>query len=449
MSSNSLPPDPASTYPAARTGWTLVILLTIAYMFSFIDRYILGLLIEPIKADLGLTDEQIGWVIGPAFAIFYATMGLPLGWLADRAKRTWIVAAGIAVWSLATAASGLARSFWQLFLARMTVGVGEATLGPSAMSMIADNFPPEKRGKPIGVYVAATSLGAGLASLLGGAVLIWAKTIDFVNVPVFGNMAPWQITFFIVGLPGLLLALVFLFIKEPTRQLVALDSDLEGNSLKDALTYVGRRAGTYITFLLLVCVMAIIAYSQGFLPATFERTWGWPAEKYALINGIILLVIGPATVFGSGYLSDRWSQAGKADASLKLLVIGYFIMLPTAILPMFMPTPEIAMAILAINTIGIGMISAMGITALLAITPGQIRGQVVALYYMVISMTGLLLGPSTVGILSTRFFGEENIRYAVASLPILYGIIPLLLIPVAMRLYRQQLAHITQQQRTG
>jgi MFS family permease len=122
-------------------GWLTVGLLTIAYVFSFVDRYVLGLLIEPIKADLGLTDTQIGLLLGPAFAIFYATMGLPLGWLADKKNRVRIVAIGIAVWSIATAASGLARNFTHLFIARMSIGVGEATLSPCAMSIISDSFP--------------------------------------------------------------------------------------------------------------------------------------------------------------------------------------------------------------------------------------------------------------------------------------------------------------------
>ncbi|MEP3226809.1 MAG: MFS transporter [Parasphingorhabdus sp.] len=435
----------SAIYPPVKSGWFLVVMLTIAYIFSFIDRYILGLLIEPIKADLGLTDEQIGWVIGPAFAIFYATMGLPLGWLVDRSKRTWIVAAGIFVWSLATAVSGLAKSFWHLFVARMMVGVGEATLSPSAMSMIADSFPPEKRGKPISVYVAALSLGSGIASLIGGAVLIWAKTTPSVSVPLFGALAPWQLTFFAVGFPGIFLGLIFFFLKEPPRQVAELDSDLEGNNIRDALTYVSRRAGTYGTFISMAAVMAIIAYSQGFLPATFERTWAWPAEKYALINGVALLIFGPATVFITGIISDRWTQSGIADAPLRLMIVGFLIMLPTAILPMFMPSPEIAYAILCLNTVGIAMISGMAITALLAITPGQIRGQVVALYYMAISMAGLFLGPSTVGILSTRVFGEDNIRFAMATLPVVYGIVPLLCIPLAIRFYRRQLDHMLRQ----
>ena len=158
-------------------AWYTVILLTVAYVFSFVDRYILGLLVEPIKADLGLTDTEIGLLLGPAFALFYTTMGLPLGWLADRTRRTWLVGAGIAVWSLATAACGLARNFVQLFIARMSVGVGEATLSPCALSMIADSFPEEKRGKPVAFYTAALSLGAGIASLAGASVLAWSKSM--------------------------------------------------------------------------------------------------------------------------------------------------------------------------------------------------------------------------------------------------------------------------------
>ncbi len=443
--SDASPPAgaPAVPYPAPGKAWFLVVMLTIAYIFSFVDRYILGLLIEPIKADLGLTDEQIGWVIGPAFAIFYATMGLPLGWLVDRARRTWIVGAGIAVWSLATAASGLAKSFWHLFFTRMTVGVGEATLSPAAFSMIADSFPPERRGKPIAFYTAALTLGAGLASLIGGIVLVWAKSTETVDVPVFGLLAPWQLTFFAVGLPGLLVALFFFYIREPDRRIAtAFDADLKGNSIGDALGYVWRRKGTYLGFVSLICVMTIMAYSQGFLPATFERTWGWPAEYYAFVNAVALLIIGPVNVLLMGYISDRWSQAGVKDAPFRLLVIGFIIMVPSGAIPYFMPTDGLAYAMLCINTIGIGIVSAVGVTALLIITPAQIRGQIVALYYMAISLSGLLLGPTTIGTLSTRVFGEENIRYAMATLPVLYGIIPMLLIPVIRRLYLAQMERI-------
>jgi len=158
--------DQTKSYPSQRYAWFLVVLLTIAYVLSFIDRYILGLLVEPIKADLGFTDTQIGLLMGPAFGFVYAVGGLFLGWLADHKRRTLVVAVGVGVWSLATAMTGLAKSFLHVFLARMSVGIGEASLSPSAMSMIKDSFAPENRGKPIAFYTAALSLGAGIASLI-------------------------------------------------------------------------------------------------------------------------------------------------------------------------------------------------------------------------------------------------------------------------------------------
>ncbi|MGQ5701926.1 MFS transporter [Sandaracinobacteroides sp. A072] len=428
-------------YPSARAGWFLVVMLTIAYIFSFVDRYILGLLIEPVKADLGLTDEQIGWIIGPAFAIFYATMGLPLGWLVDRARRTWIVAAGILVWSLATAASGLAKNFWQLFVARMSVGVGEATLSPAAFSMIADSFPSERRGKPIAFYNAALTLGGGIASLIGGIVLTWAKTTSSIDVPLAGTIAPWQLTFFIVGLPGILVGIFFLRIREPQRRAADReDASLKGNGLFDALGYAGRHAGTYLAFVSMACVMTIVAYSHGFLPATFQRRWNWEPEYFAFVNAVGLLMIGPANALLAGFLSDRWSRQGRVDAPFRIFRIGFILLLPTAVIPYFMPDPKLAYAVLLINTVGIGMVSAVGVTALFLITPAQIRGQMVALYYMAISLAGLLFGPTSVGILSTRVYGETNLHLAMATVPLLFGIVPLLLLPVTTRLFRKQMA---------
>lgn len=434
----------AKPYPPAATAWFMVAMLTVAYIFSYVDRYVLGLLIQPIKADLGLTDEQIGWLLGPAFAIFYATMGLPLGWIADRRRRTWLIAAGIALWSLATAASGLCRSFWQLFTARMTVGVGEATLSPAAFSMISDSFPPERRGKPIAVYQAALTLGAGIASLIGAGVLVWARTASEIEVPLLGEVRPWQLTFFAVGLPGLLVALVFIFLPEPERRVgSAEDSELKGNSLGETLRYVGRRWPTYLAFVSLPCVMTIIAYSHGFLPAAFERTYGWPAERYAFYNGVANLIIGPLTVFAMGYLSDRRAAVGQPDAPLRIMFWSAAFMIPTSALGMLMPTPWSALVMLWLGTAGIAGVTAVNINALLGITPGPIRAQVIALFYMAISLSGLLLGPTTVGMLSTRVFGEANIRYAVAVLPILYGLIPLLIIPITRRLYHAQRERLT------
>lgn len=428
-------------YPSAAAGWFLVIMLTGAYIFSFVDRYILGLLIEPIKAEFGLTDRSIGWLLS-AFTLVYGFVGIFMGWLIDRGKRVWIVSVGVALWSAATIATGTAKNFVQLFAARMGVGIGEATLSPATFSIIGDSFPTEKRGKPIAFYSSALPIGAGLASLLSGAVIAWTVSSGNQSLPFFGELSPWRYTLIIVGLPGILFALFFLFMKEPARRPAPVASDVIGGSgFTDALKYIWRNKALYIGFVLIICTMTAIAYSQGFLAPTFERTWGWSPQKYATINGIALLIIGPINMMIMGSISDWLTKKGVQDASLRILYIGFFIMVPTASIPLFMPTAELAFAILCINTIGIGIVSAIGVTSLLVITPSQVRGQIVALYYLAISWFGSL-GPIAVGELSSGVFGEENIRYAVATVPFIFAIIPFLMMPMTRRLYREQMVKL-------
>lgn len=424
-------------YPSPRYAWYMVVVLTLAYILSFVDRYILGLLIEPIKADLGLSDTQIGLLLGPAFAIFYATMGLPLGVAADRKRRTWIVAAGVFVWSFATAASGLAKNFYHLALARVSVGVGEATLGPCAMSMISDSFPREKRGRPIAFYTAALSLGAGIASLVSAKVLTWAKTVPEIVLPVVGDVAPWQLTFFLVGAPGLILAVFLFTLREPKRQRTV--GGTVAPKISHMLRYVGQRWKIYVSFLLFPCVMTIVAYMQGWYAPMFKRTWGWEAETYALVNGIILLAVGPLTVNVAGWLNDKLYAKGRKDAPLLIMIFGVCLIVPTAIIAPLMPTPELAFFVIIFNTVGIATASATGVTGLINITPSEIRGQIVAIYYLAISMTGLFLGPTTVGLLSDHVYGNEHLNYAAATVPAMYGIPVLLLIGYAVKAYNAEI----------
>ncbi|MDG2243245.1 MAG: MFS transporter [Rhodospirillaceae bacterium] len=427
-------------YPKPTVAWTMVALLTLAYILSFVDRFILSLLVEPIKADLKLTDTQIGLLLGPAFALFYATMGLPFGWLADKKRRTWIVGFGIALWSAATALSGVAKNFLHMFIARMSVGVGEATLSPCAMSMIADSFPKEQRGKPIAVYSMAMSLGAATASFIGATVLTWAKSGAEVSLPLLGIVAPWQFAFIVVGLPGLALSALFFFKREPVRRQVITGVGDKTGSFGEMLRYVGRRWTSYLSFMTIFSLMTIIAYSHGWNPAMFSRTWGWSAEQYAITNAIILITVAPLTINISGWLSDKMSSKGKADTPLLIAMLGVFFLIPTGVAIPLMPSGEFAFVMIALNTVGLAMISAVGVTALLNIVPSTMRGQVVALYYMCMSIAGLMLGPTSVGLLSDYVFGAEGLRYAVSLPALIFGVPVVLLMPTTLRLYRRELA---------
>lgn len=428
----------APAYPKPSYAWFMVILLTVAYVLSFVDRYVLGLLVEPIKADLELSDTQMGLLLGPSFAVFYALMGLPLGAMVDRHRRTWIVAAGVALWSLATALSGLAKNFAQLFLARMGVGVGEAALSPCAMSLIADSFPEQRRAKPIALYSTALSLGAGLAALIGAAVIAWTQNAEDVLLPLVGSLRPWQLTLIIVGLPGLLLAPLLFLLREPARISQAGEVASRRRSFGETLRYLGARWRTFVSFVSIFCLMTIVGYSTQWGAATFARTWGWSAVEFGRALGVMFLVVGPITVNFAGWLSDRWFARGIIDAPLLVPAIGVPIMVISGVIWPLLPSGELALCVLAISMAGVALASATGVTALLNIIPADTRGRTVALYYMSISFFGLGFGPLTIGVLNDYVFGADNLRYSMALLPLIFGVPVLLLIPYIRRRYQEE-----------
>lgn len=418
----------------------MVALCTLAYICSFIDRYVLGILVQPIKAEFGLSDTQMGLLLGPAFAIFYATMGLPMGWLTDRVRRTWMLGIATGFWSLATGAMGFVTGFATLFASRMAVGIGEAALSPGALSLIADSFPRKKRGAPIAVYSTALALGAGLASLLGASILAYAKQAHELSFFGLGPLSPWRFTFLVVSLPGFVIAPLFFLLREPPRGLDDVAGEKPVRGLGDGLAWVKGRFTTYLGLVSLVCVMTIIAYGQGGWNASlFERNWGWPPERFATVNGLINLLVGPLAVLAAGRWADAWSKR-VPDAPLRILLVGALVMIPCAAAAPLMPTATLGFVFLALATAGIGMVSAVGVLSVLEITPAAVRGQVVALYYMAISLSGLFLGPPVVGWLSDHVFGPQQLRWAVATLPLLFGALPLLLASRTKALYLEALA---------
>lgn len=430
-----------AAYPAPRYAWSMVGLLTLAYIFSMLDRYILGYLIGPIKADLGFNDFEVGLLTGPAFTILYATTAIPIGLLVDRKRRTWIVATGIAIWSAFTVMTGFARTFVMMFISRMMVGVGEAVLSPSAFSIIGDSFPPERRAKPIAFYSSALVVASGLTGLIIAVLLGWAEKMGEINLPLVGVIEPWQLIFLSVGAPGLVVAVIFLLVKEPPRTESPQKTDIK---LDAAFVFVGSKLATFLCFVSLFVTMVSIAYAHfNWLPEMFERSFGtenWSRRHYAARNGTATMIIGLSTYLISGWLSDHWSARGQKDAPFLLSIIGFLIMVPSTIMAPLMPTGWSAFALLCVSTVGIGMVSCTGVTALLQIVPGHVRGTVVALYYMTISFVGGFISPPLVGWLSAHVFGEANLNLAMAVQPAIFGIPTLLLLPLTLKLYRQELA---------
>ena len=295
---------------SAAYAWLVVAILMVAYVFSFVDRQILNLLVGPIRRDLGISDTQMSLLMGFSFAIFYTILGIPLGRLADRRSRRGLVAAGVVVWSLMTSLCGLARSYGQLFLFRIGVGVGEATLSPAAYSMIADYFPPERRATAISVYSMGIYLGSGLAFLLGGLVIQFAVAQGAVTLPLVGVVRPWQLVFFVLGGSGIVFSLAFLLVREPPR--TGLTGSGGSVPFTAVVAHLWQNRRTVLCHNLGFALIALCSYGAGaWVPSFFIRTFDWKAGEVGVIYGLIVMVFGCLGIlFGAGSPTAGSRRAG-------------------------------------------------------------------------------------------------------------------------------------------
>lgn len=452
MSDAKPPPesgDNESPYPSPVYAWYVVGILTLAYVVSFLDRQIMALLVEPIRADLELSDTQISLLLGLAFAIFYTLLGIPIGRLADRRSRRAIIAVGITIWCLMTAACGLARNFWQLFLARVGVGVGEATLNPSALSMISDYFPREQRGQAISVYNMGVSLGAGTALILGGWIIGLVTAAPPVSLPVVGELYAWQTVFLAVGLPGLLIAALMITVREPARRGRIQITDASGRatdeiSIPETVRFIAKRWRTYGTHMLGMSVVTIIGYALFFwVPTMFVRTWDWTIPQVSLAYGLVNLIFGPIGVTLAGWIGDRRYRSGETDSLMRTCLWFMLMFVPFAAIAPLMPSGQLAIAALIPSSIGGAGVTATGAAALMMYTPNQLRAQVTALYYFVINVLGLTLGPTLVALVTDYGFQDESaLRYSMSIVSVGAGLFAIGFLIINLAHYRVAVAEM-------
>lgn len=401
-------------YPRPAYAWYMVALLLVIYTFSFIDRQILGLLGPAIKADFGISDTQFGLLTGFAFAVFYTVFGLFCARIADSKSRRGLIAAGLFLWSLMTAASSLALNFVSLFLLRMGVGVGEATLAPAANSILADSFPKKRLATALSVYSMGIPVGSALAFIVGGAVIDLAETLPDVTVPGFGLMGSWQKAFLMVGIPGLLLTFFMLTVKEPSRK--GITQDGASIPIKDVVQHVKNRFRAYAGICLGVsCVAALGFGTLSFLAFFFHRYHGLTPGEVGKVFGTISLFTGPAGLLLGGFLADHWLAKGKKDAHVRALLVaplGYLI--PSLILP-FIADTTTAWWVLGLSNLFINLPSGIAFASLQIITPNQMRGQVIAMYVLCTSIIGYGAGPLLIGAFTDHLFGNEMmLNYSLA-----------------------------------
>jgi MFS family permease len=394
-----------------RYAWYVVFVLMVCYTLSFIDRQILSLLVAPIKRDLGISDTRIGLLQGLAFALFYTLLGFPLGWIADRYSRRNLIAAGVFFWSLMTALCSVAMSFSSLFLARMGVGVGEATLGPSAFSLISDYFPKERLGGALSVYAMGIFIGSGMALIVGGTVVDAVQEMPAVTLPVIGELASWRLTFLIVGIPGLLIGLLAYTVREPLRRNLLRNQDGKVMQLKfgEVVSQLVIRWRSVVGVSLALSTQAMCNYAvQAWAPTFFQRVHGWSPGKTGLILGSMILTVGIIGMYFGGRLCDRWMDRRIKEATLKVGLLSTVCAGLFFGLSMSMPSLTWLLVFMVPAQFFLAMPIGSSYAALQLIFPNQMRGQVSALLLFAINIGGLMLGPFLPGFFNDYLFRDEN-----------------------------------------
>lgn len=428
-----------------RYGAYATAILMIAYTFSFLDRQILNLMVGPIEKSLGISDAQFALLTGGAFGIFYTVMGLPLGWMADRLNRKWIVSIGIACWSLMTASCGLARSFSHLMLARIGVGVGEASLSPSAYSMLSDYFDKARLPRAMSFYTCGIFIGAGLATILGGAVVTAVEHTPLVALAAFGITRSWQVVFVLVGLPGLGLALWLSTLREPVRREQGADSAPVARASGGIVTGLGelgaflsRYPWMSVSLFLGSALFSILGYADAWYPELFIRTWGWTAAHSGWVNGTASLTAGPLGLLFAGWCSSRLIAAGRVDACLRLTALGAIgITLPAIAMPLA-PTP-LSMALLLLPLkFFVGFPPVLIPSAIHMASPNRLRGQLGALFLFTVGIIGVPSGPILPALVTDYVFkNPHDLRYALAVSTGMVGPLAFILLWVGLGQYRR------------
>jgi MFS family permease len=407
-------------WPSGRQAWGIVALLTAAYFLAYIDRTILSLLVEPIKHSLRLSDTQIGLLQGVAFSLFFTLATFPAGWVADRGNRTRLIAWGIAIWSVMTALGGFCTSFAQLFVARMGVAAGEATLTPSGPSLIADSFPPERRSLPIGVYSMAGGTGAGLALIAGGAVAGLVKNGDalrFSGIHWLQALEAWQVVFLAVGLPGVIVSLCFFLTKEPQRRH---QSGAEG-SLVELFAALKTRRAVVLPQFAAMCLYNTYAFAYlSWMPAFFIRVHHWTMVDVGLKYGLVQLTFPIAGALAGG-AAARWLwRRGRSDASLLTSAACLGLMCVPAIAGTLVHS-TLASALLLGSMVACAQAAAgNSVAAIQELMPNRLRGRTTAIYYIAIALTSVTFGPILIGVMNDHAFsvGTSLSVTAACTIPI-------------------------------
>lgn len=411
-------------FPSRPVAWYATIMFAVLYWLSILDRFIISLLVDPIKRDLGISDMQFGILHGTAFTLAFVLFGLVAGVLADRFNRRWIIFASAVVWSLATAVCGMVQNFWHMLFARVGVGAGEAGLNPCATSMISDLFPRERITLAMAVYATGSTLGSGCAYLIGGIIVDMVSKADTVVLPVIGIVRSWQAVFYIVGIPGALLSLLIFTLPEPVRRGQQLRQK-RANFWLDAIGSYGdlikfiRSRGRFFLFHYagFAAAMMVVVGAGTWYPAHMGRAFGWSASQIGLTLGLTLVIAGVVGKLIGGYCVDAMYRRGGRDVQIRWYAGCLLAATPIGIFAMVSHNPWVFLGGIGLFLTLLSPLPACATAALNLVTPNEMRGTGIALFSLATGIAGGGLGPILIAAVSDRFFGGgASIGLGIATL---------------------------------
>jgi MFS family permease len=430
---------PPAPWPSAVYAWYAVAVLVLAHALSIVDRIAIGLLVEPIKADLHVTDTQIGLLQGLAFAIFYTLFGLPMGVLVDRWLRAPLLAIGMLVWSAATMGCGLARSYAMLFLGRIGIGAGEATVMPASSSIIPDLFRPVDRNRAYGVFQVGGSIGTALSYVVGSGAIIMADTVRGWAPAAFGGYSNWQIAFLIMGAPGIPLALlVFFTLREPERR-DRLHLTPTRFSFGPIVRQIADNWAAYGVIIGGAVLNTMVVNAQiAWFPTLLIRAHGWTAAQVGGTLGALGFPAGTFSAISAGFVLAWLVKRGRADGPVLVMALQALTWAVFGVIKALHPDMTVVLTAHVLSS----LFAIWAVTAALAglneITPNEMRGQVIALYTLFSGLIGLTVGPLVVGMLSDDVFtGPKGLQPAMAVMYLVGGALAVLLMVVGRRAFAE------------
>jgi MFS family permease len=395
---------PQNDYPRRGYAWTVVAILIGTAVLSYTDRQVLSLLVDPIRADLGISDTQISILLGTAFAVVYGVAGIPLGYLADRTSRRNLICGGVLVWSLGTLACGLAHSFGQLFAGRLVVGLGEAVLSPAAISLISDYFPPSRRGMAVGCFLSGIAMGIGASILIGGGVLHFVQLGALANTPL-ATLPPWRLVLLIIGAPGLLWTLAILAIREPVRHATEAAAASTSGSQAKGWRSVGWARVIPIYFV--VAIASLVDNAVGaWAPSLLTREFHMDRAQVGVELGILLTAAFGGGVLLGGWLADRAGARGGWSKKVLVCLIAGAAILPVAAAMNAGQQTLVLLSVPAYFALS-GIVTACGFSAILDVVPNRSRGLAMAISFFLNVAVGGAVGPTAVALASDHVFGAD------------------------------------------